>query len=235
MQGYCFIGDLLGFAKIVENSSAEELPKRVQEWVDLVKKAISKYEVNHIQMISDTVFAATESSTNDFRKLVDFARYLLSNGINQSLPIRGAITYGSYEWGQLTYGKSVIRAHDLEIKQNWIGVTCDNNLPHIDELWGLDSLICYPVPMKDGSVELYPVVAWDVPQFSNIVRALTGGGLTKKGEKLSWDWAEKVNNTVQFSMYRSFLAKHAKSGKKFYGFLPLQVFSEPYVMPEDSE
>jgi len=235
MEGYFFICDLLGFSNVVENSSEDELSKRIQAWVSLVEMAASDCHVTRHQLISDTLFAAADSGAGELRKFVEFARYLLSHGISQSLPVRGAITYGRYEWGELTYGKAVIRAHELETMQNWIGVTCDNLLPNIGDLWGTDSVICYPPPMKGSPVKIYPVVVWNVPKISDLVNLLTWGGLTKKGDLLSWDWADKVNNTALLGMYRDWLAAQGRSGKEFYGFSPMQVLSEKGVIPDVSE
>jgi hypothetical protein len=226
MEGYFFICDLLGFSNIVENSSEDELSKRIQAWVSLVETAASDCHVTRHQLISDTVFAAADSRAEELRRLADFGRHLLSIGIGQSLPIRGAITYGRYEWGKLTYGKAVIRAHELEMSQNWIGVACDNLLPHIDDVWGLDSIICYPAPMKGTHIRTYPVIAWEVPEFRLLANYLTHGGLSKEGEELTWDWADKVNNTLTFRMYRRWLAGVGKSSELFHGSLPLQVLSD---------
>ena len=202
----------------------------MQAWVSLIEQAASECHVTRPQLISDTVFAAAGSGVEELRRLVDFARYLLSHGTGQSMPIRGAITYGPYEWGRLTYGKAVVRAHSLEMAQNWIGVTCDNNLPHVDELWGPNSLICFPAPMKGAQIRLHPVVTWDIPRFSDLTGILTRGGLTKKGEVLTWEWADKLNNTVLLDMYRKWLTAKKMSAKDFYGLGPLQVFSEGHVI-----
>lgn len=118
MEGYFFIADLLGFRRIVQNSTEETLPQRVMAWVDLIETTAGKCGIKQIQLISDTVFAATESSADGLQRLVSLAHGLLSDGLKQSLPVRGAITHGSYEWGRLTYGKAVIRAHGLEMAQD---------------------------------------------------------------------------------------------------------------------
>jgi len=52
---------------------------------------------------------------------------------------------------------------------------------------------------------------------------------------LSWDWADKVNNTALLGMYRDWLAAQGRSGKEFYGFSPMQVLSEKGVIPDVSE
>jgi hypothetical protein len=233
IEGYFLVCDLLGFSKIVQNSSEQELSERIQAWVNLVEQAASDCHVTSTQLISDTVFAAAGPGGKELRSLVDFARRLLSCGILQSLPIRGAITYGTYEWGRLTYGKAVVRAHSLEMGQNWIGVTCDNNLPDVSQLWGPDSLICFPAPMRSALIMLYPVVTWDIPSSSKLSGLLTWGGLSKKGDGLTWDWADKLNNTVLLDMYRKWLIAMKLSGDSFHGgFGPLNLFSERLVFPQ---
>lgn len=158
MIGYFFVADILGFGNIVRNSNEVDLVARINSWTTLVDSLAHQHDIDNIQLISDTVFAYTESSTAGLRKLVEFSRSLLNQGVQQSLPIRGAITHGYFDWGRLIYGIAVITAHELETSQNWIGVSCDNNLPHLEENWGFDSLIAYPTPLKAGSIKIYPVV-----------------------------------------------------------------------------
>lgn len=235
MEGYILVADLLGFSNIIENSSDEKLLLRISDWVQLINDVAAKSEITKHQLISDTVFAAVESNPESFGALVNFARQLLQEGIKRSFPIRGAISHGLFEWGKLIYGKAVIKAHKLEMSQNWIGITCDHQLPHLDGLWGINSVICYPPPMKSGLISVHPVISWDVPEFTSLVRYLTKGGLIKDGELIGWEWAEKVNNTVQFGMYRCFLQRQGISGHHFHGILPIQVLSQEGLTRESSE
>ena len=222
MNGFFLAVDLLGFGNIIRNSDDSQLSIRIDEWIDLVKKAAAHGAVSKISLISDTVFAATESSTEGLHGLIEMSRYLLSKGVRASLPVRGGITHGQYTWGEFTYGKAVIESHSLEMNQNWIGITCSNNLPYVDQFWGIDSLICYPPPMKKGLIGTSPVVAWDVPQFDDLTKYLCQKGLTAPNEFLQWPWAEKVSNTVQFGVYRRMVKKDQLDCKHFRGFLPIQ-------------
>lgn len=225
MDGYFLTADLLGFRNIVKNSSDDELSARVTKWISLVEASATDPSVRQIQLISDTVFAACESSAEGLSAIVSFARSLLQNGASASLPVRGAITHGSFEWGKLTYGKAVIKSHQLESNQDWIGIACDNAMPHLESMWHHDRLICYPPPLKTGSVMLSPVVAWDVPAFEELTAALTSNGLTSKGEHLSWPWAQKVRNTVEFGVYLKMVRESKIDPGKFVGLLPIQLIA----------
>lgn len=199
------------------------LAHRVDNWIRLVNQAANKSKLTRIQLISDAVFAATESSADGLRQMILFAQFMLSNGVSKSLPVRGAITHGSFEWGRLTYGQAVILCHELEAKQNWIGITCTNELPHLNSFWGINSLICYPSPLKSNRVRLFPVVAWDVPEYSQLVKLLTSNGLTAKDELLTWPWAEKVTHTAEFGIYRKILQESGADCSRFHGTLPIEV------------
>ena len=124
-RGYFLLLDLLGFSRIVSNLNPQELTQRMGgDWVNLIGRTAADLHVNDIQLLSDTLFAREHDSNDGLDRLLRFARALLEGGIQESLPIRGAITYGDVTWGPLIYGKPVIEAHGLEKSQNWIGISC---------------------------------------------------------------------------------------------------------------
>lgn len=219
MKRYFFMGDLLGFSNIIKNSNADEMEKRISKWIELVKSAKEFAKIDNIQLISDTLFASAGETKDDLNKLIFFSQYLLNNGIKQSLPIRGAICFDEYVWGNLTYGKAVIRAHELESKQNWIGIVCDY-IPDTD-FYG-ELLICYSPPIRGTVVKLYPVVNWDVPNTLDLFEFMCREGLTRPDELLNWDLLEKLNNTIQFSLYKHFLYKNNLRASEFVGLTPIQ-------------
>ncbi|NGZ07631.1 MAG: hypothetical protein G8237_14900 [Magnetococcales bacterium] len=200
--GYLLVADMMGFSKMVRNLSQEQLAVRVKEWVDLVCDAAKKFNIDDIKLISDTIFVFVEPGKNNFENLVCFSREILLGGIQNSFPIRGAIVYGEVAWGSVIYGQAVIDAHELEQSQNWIGIACAANIVGVDSLWSIDRLICYPVPKKQGAIQQYPVVSWDVPDLGVIMRLLMGGGLTKTGEVIDWRLGEILNNTIMFGLYQ---------------------------------
>jgi hypothetical protein len=224
LEGYFLMADILGFSKIIENTKDVELDSRIGSWVTLVEALAKEYDIHSLQLLSDTVFAGTNSTQTGLRSLIAFGRSLLQKGLDASFPVRGAISHGSYEFGRLTYGKVVIKCHKIENAQEWMGIGCDANLPHGEGEWGLDSLVCYPVPMKSGPIVLMPTVAWVVPDYKTLAGKLTGNGLTKKDDKLPWEWATKVKNTVEYGLYLRILACNNVKPSQFYGTLPIETF-----------
>ena len=222
MIGYFFVADVLGFSNIVRNSNDVDLVARIKKWTTLVDSLAEQHGIDNIQLISDTIFAHTDSSSDGLKKMIEFSRSLLNQGVSQSLPIRGAITHGEFEWGRLTYGKAVIDAHELETNQNWIGVSC-GSLPHLADHWGFDSIIAYPTPLKVGSIKIHPVVDWSVPLTKDLTKYLTDGDLTHNEEVIQWALGEKLNNTVQFSVYKSLIRQSKSRPDKFYGISSMEV------------
>ena len=223
MEGYFLVADILGFGAIVKNTNREELDKKIEEWINLVQDTANKHDIKQLQLISDTVFVSTDSSLEGLRKIALFSRDLLEEGVSCSLPVRGAIAHGEYCWGEcLTYGEAIIKAHDLEMKQNWIGVSCDNNMPHILTDFP-DFLVCYPTPKKGGPVVLHPVVLWDIPIFEKLIKYMMSGGLTRKGEVIDWSLGEKISNTITYRSYLNLVSMYNLNSSKFHGMQPMQI------------
>ena len=225
-SGYFFIGDLLGFSRMVENLAPRELATRVDEWVQLIQSSAEQAGITRFQMISDTVFASAEPTADGLNRLLMFSTMLLNRGVPQSLPVRGAISFGDFVWGALTYGKAVIEGHRLEQRQQWIGIACQAKLPHVAKMWSPARLVCYPAPLSTGKIMLQPVVVWEIPKFSVLTKALTGKGLTREGEQLEWEWAHKLSNTIQFRLYLALIRKGGVRGDVFHGMHPLEIVDE---------
>ena len=218
---YFLVADLLGFGRIVNNSSEQELDQRILAWTKLVDTTATAHGLGRLQLISDTLFVAANDTEHELLSLIAFSRELLSKGIAASFPVRGAIVRGSYVWGKLTYGRAVVAAHSLEQAQNWVGITCDFAIPEASLLWALDRLICYPAPMKRARMQLYPAVSWEIPETEKLMRLMTSGGLSKANEVLTWELGEKANNTILFRLYQDFLRHRGAPCSKFYGTLPV--------------
>jgi hypothetical protein len=221
--GYFLIADILGFGSIVANSPPEAVSGRVNEWISLAERTAEAAGITSVQLVSDTVFAAVDSTLDGLRRLTGYARRLLEEGIAQSLPVRGAVAHGPFEWGRLIFGPAVVTAHTLEAAQDWIGVACDNDLPHLGQAWGIGGLVCYPAPLRSGPIRNYPIVSWNVPQLRALAKHLCGGGLTSEGQILTWNWGRKVTNTAHFGIYLRLLAQANEYPETFHGFLPLEV------------
>ncbi len=220
-QGFVLVADLLGFGAMVSNLTRQgpgKLDDRITAWTKLVATAAEHAGVSQFRLMSDTVFAAVGNSRENFHRLVGFAQELLSVGIEQSFPIRGAIAGGSYVWGDLTYGEAVIRAHALEQRQNWVGVACDLDAsPHFEKAWNPERVVAYLVPMKSGTMQIIPAVAWQVPKTHDLLSLMVQGGLLRHGEQLTWPVGEKLNNTALFGLYLEQLRIRKLSGEHFLG------------------
>jgi hypothetical protein len=221
-EGYFFVADLLGFGKIIKNLSDDQSSARVEEWVALVSGAMKAESITRFQLISDTVFAANPGTVEGLRQLVRVSRRLLTDGVAASLPVRGAITFGSYTWGSdLIYGKAVVDAHSLEMSQNWVGIS-GGGLPHAQSCYGFGELLLYLPPMKRGPVTVHPVVDWTIPNSDQLAILLTQGGLATGNEIVTWELGEKLTNTSVFALYKKAIKDKGLSPAIFHGALPVR-------------
>lgn len=224
--GYLLIADILGFSNIVKNVPNEKLDERMNDWTSLIKNLGNEHGFTDYQLLSDTLFLSVDGSDNEtFEKLIYYCQDLLSRGLKKSLPIKGALTYGDYEWGDFIYGKAIIDGHEIESNQNWIGITLKNDIPNTKSHWSPNKIICYPPPMKGGKIQLYPVIAWTIPDYNTFIKQAVGGGLTKEGDLLNWSWAEKMRNTIEFKIYLDILKKDNHTGEYFCYMMPMEVIS----------
>jgi hypothetical protein len=222
--GYLLIADILGFSNIIKNVSDSELNARIGDWTTLIKELGNRYNFTDYQLLSDTLFLSVASSDNEtFKRLIHYCQELLSEGLEKFIPIKGALTFGNYEWSEFIYGKAIIDGHEIESSQNWIGITLQHGIPNTENHWSPDKIICYPPPMKGGKMELFPVIAWAVPNTETLIKQTVGKGLIKDGEVLNWNWGEKIRNTIEFKIYLDMLKKRQQTGQYFHGMMPIQV------------
>lgn len=227
MIGYFAVFDLLGFGAIIRNSSPTDRVARVESWLKLVEEAATRAAPSNYQLISDTVFMSADDSEDGLSSLIVAAQKLLNGGLKKSLPVRGAIVHGEFEWGlRLTFGQAVVDAHRLEQEQDWVGVTCAADLPLADRFWSYDKLVVYPAPLKSGPIRLHPVVTWDVPRAQILARKLSSGGLMKAGDTFPWDLGSKLRNTSEFGVYLQLALRRKLPTNRFRPFLPFRVIEE---------
>ena len=217
---YCYVGDLLGFSNIISNLDPSDQSERVGQWTMLIENNARKHGITDYQMISDTVFAGAENSPEGLENIINFAKGMLEEGIIEKLSVRGGISFGEVTWApKVSFGKAIVNAYNLANNQNWIGTACEPILSsHIDskreELWDLDRIIMYDVPMKTGIVRCIPAISWNLPPTAKshctladrlFVQTL-GKGLSKKnGENVKWSNKTKIQNTLIFLIYLKIL------------------------------
>jgi len=127
---------------------------------------------------------------------------MLNLGIKRSLPMRGAISFGEVTWDkEITFGKAIVNAYNLENDQDWIGTCCEHDLPRIDELWDFHRVFVYPAPMKSEKKLMFrPVISWNVPEY----RELRDKTAKKEGlaiGDMDWKYAYRIQHTMMFSLY----------------------------------
>ena len=216
MAKYFLFADVLGFTNFVDNLSHDSLDERLSEWIRVINLIHKGTEVSRFDTVSDSILAATDDTNDGLSRLIVFARLLLEQGIQHSFPIRGAITRGDVTWGDSIYGKSVIEAIELEKSQDWIGISCQPDLS-IDYSW--DFTCVYPVPKKQGMIQLSPVVTWEIPQPEELFRLCFGREEWQQKKPIGWDSYSKFRNTVAFSSYIKSAKNRGSDPSKFDGSL----------------
>jgi len=222
MNGYFLMADILGFSHIVTND-AIDVHERIAQWTALVDECAAEHDIAQVQLISDTLFAACPSAPREFLNLVRFSRDLLDKGIHRSLPVRGAIGHGDYTWGRLTYGDTVIRCHQAEQNQTWMGIACLPDVPVPDEARDLGLVTLYPPPCRSGPIVLTYVVLWDPPGLQDLIKLVSDGGLAQQGKPLPQEWLTKVHSTLMFKYYQKVKRDLGAPEWRFFGLTPLQL------------
>jgi hypothetical protein len=232
MANYCLVADMLGFQNIILNSSSPDREKRVNDWIELIQTEAESVGARH-QLISDTVFVVTESDADGLRRVLTLAQRLLERGLDQSFPLRGAVTHGDVTWSpQLVFGPAIVEAYRLETDQDWMGVTCSPSIPHKSSCD--DLLVTYPVPMKSGPVQLRPALRWSVPRSYEISAKTVRGGLTSTGDLMQHSWSRKMINTALFGAYVRLVRLCGTNPKFFVGFNALQLVEAMLTEAEEA-
>jgi hypothetical protein len=224
LKGYFLVVDILGFGQMVNNLSPSDLDEKMNTWIDIVKGTCESLEIENYQLISDTLFIGVGNENSDLSQLAMASRELLNSCVCKSIPIRGAISSGDYIWSkELVYGKAVIDAHELEMNQDWVGISCivGTRIPDTCE-----NLICYSIPFKKGPSRVLAAVVWDVPYYEDLISYLSSGGLTNSDHVLTADWFARIEKTILFSMYIKLSNKLGFPRDYFGGFSPLHSISK---------
>lgn len=183
--------DILGFSDLVKANSMENLKAITNSFWDGFNRAIDEsrtideggsvpWKISlkdlEFRLISDSIFIwAKHDSFNNFRNLLEATSSLLSYGLKNGFPLRGAINYGelitsSFPNGPFfnnenVYGKSLVDAVQIEKNQDWSGcLVTPEAWKRVCESWALPNnddpnsffyffphLVWYQVPLKKGS------------------------------------------------------------------------------------
>jgi hypothetical protein len=218
--------DILGFKNKINEQSANDLGKNYKR---AIRYALEKYQVNlnsskepsfftNISkgdeycisyIFSDSIILASFDDTEiNTCKLLIFTYRLMRTMIVQGFLVRGGISYGDMYIDledSIFVGTALTQAYELEMKQEWIGVTIHENVvnafPNIfngSYKYGnylKNILVKYQVPMKYGEIRNLYTINW---RWNLIVEKGTKSLFGKTN-----DWASKVkiDNTLNYTKY----------------------------------
>jgi len=227
VTSYVLVADVLGFQQIMRNVPSETRAERLADWLWLCEKP-TEFGLKR-QVVSDTLFVTADHSVEGLTLLSDLSKYLLEQGINRSLPLRGAIAEGDCDWvSDALWGPAVISAYACGQAFDWIGIVCDESVTTIPEQLFAEALVDYMPPARSEAVRIRPCVRWAVPHASDLVALTTRGFLVQPGESLRWPWLRKVKATAEFRVYLDLLDAAELSGAGFKG-QPGGHLIEPYL------
>lgn len=167
---------------------------------------------------SDTVIAFSKgNSNNDALAMVLLTTELFTNSLHYCIPLRGGIAHGGFSFNLLQNifsGPALVDAYELGESSQWLGITLDQYtadvislLPVGKSIRGIDSIVSWNVPCKDGTFRRRNVVNWPethrntyTGQAPLIVQLFYEPFASLFGpyEDLHPDVAAKYANTVEF-------------------------------------
>jgi hypothetical protein len=124
--GYIALLDVLGFSELIARESRNE---ELQHYFDAFEGATQK-GVDSVEYVlfSDTIVISTPSHSDDaLLELLRACSYAMHYLLRAGLPVRGAISHGTYlrsqtPRGVLIAGSAFIEAYRFEKAQNWVGI-----------------------------------------------------------------------------------------------------------------
>ncbi|WP_293887852.1 MULTISPECIES: hypothetical protein [unclassified Sphingobacterium] len=221
--------DILGFKNLVEKNSHEDLIKIYNDALcDTVNKireigiehhnydktAVESLESISQFIISDSIILIqNEFNHRGLFFLILQSRVLLRMGINEGIPLRGAISLGEISvlenLGTTIVGRGLTNAYQMESIQNWSGAIIDpncfkihpNDISFINILTKSDKplLIEYDVPLKAFYEDNFFAINW--VDKSDSIDDIRNAFYSHKKEIESPKQEEIINNTLQFAKY----------------------------------
>lgn len=202
--------DILGFKNIVFNNTEQRLQEIIVSFFAGFNNAIDnsrtitftnttdkttgtwKISLNELnfRLLSDSILIWAENENfNTFRNLLGATSQLITYGLQNGFPLRGAMTYGeiivqkqndtknNFFSNESIYGKALVETYSLEGKMNWSGcIITSNAWKKIHEIWNstltndpnpnayfsrYPYLVWYPIPFKD-SPQAGIAINWNV-------------------------------------------------------------------------
>ncbi len=218
--------DVLGFKQKIESKSATDLGKTYKR---VIRNALEKHSINAdfsneesffpkmstndeyciSYVFSDSIILTSYDNTEENSlKLLVFTYRLMRTMMAQGFLVRGGISFGDMYIDiedSIFVGTALTKAYELEMNQEWAGITIDesfvNAFPNIfnGSLKYAEYLNClfvkYPVPMKRGAIKELYTINW---RWNLVVQKGTKSLL---GEANDWAAKVKIDNTLAYAKY----------------------------------
>lgn len=214
--------DILGFKEKVLQTPLDVLSKDYEKLIKLSEAINKPFEHNSPSafpnhpnsetwceryIFSDTIILLSKGEDiSSCLKLLVYTWRLAQCLLAQKIPFRGAIAYDELYVNlsqNIVLGKALIKAHELEQAQQWVGIAIDSSLEEAyPEFFSMcknpDHLFStlfmqYHVPFKDGSTKLLHTINW---RFNLIVEK---GTRSLFAEDTNGSVVEKIKNALKYA------------------------------------
>jgi hypothetical protein len=123
-DGFVALLDVLGFRAIIAGDRENRV---VLKYLQTIQAALAESTVETIVFSDSIVLTKSGSSPDDLHALVVACSGLMGALLSKDIPIRGAISHGSFVRSQVKSsaflaGSPVVEAYDYEQRQDWAGV-----------------------------------------------------------------------------------------------------------------
>lgn len=160
--------DIMGFKNLMASTPHAQMQKKLELFSNKVviqsKPLIGDSSKIQISRFSDSILCVTKDSTEaTFKNLVLAAIRLMWIGIDEGLPLRGAIACGKMtydESNQLYFGKALIDAYQLEEELEFYGVAIHHSAEAIARKQAKLPIVETLIPLKSGLVPHHHI-AWN--------------------------------------------------------------------------
>ncbi|QJD87608.1 hypothetical protein [Cohnella herbarum] len=222
--------DILGFRDMVNSNSHNDLEKIIESVIERnvlraeknVNKTLRDLKYDDVQIsfltLSDSIIIWTgDKNALSFVGFIMIVNILSAALMYDGVPIRGGISCGpisiKQDKRQYLYGKGIVKAYNIEKKQDWSGVVIDPEVLKLDELYNSkeiellrshNHIVDYKVPNKSGEMCEQPCLNWPTGlQLLSKMNRLEKIDIRSKFEmhkKSINDWGveNKILNTIRF-------------------------------------
>lgn len=244
MDTYIAYFDILGFKEFIENNEKEYVDRNFQHIFRESQTAISgenyiqydpgtiipdlsKSEINCMHFSDSIIFWTSDSSPENFKKIVDVCYTFYWRCMQTSFPVRGCLVFGDVEfkpfqikgaggatfYNSSLYGKGLVNAYLKAESQDWAGCFIDKSAIEtveegvITELIYSNKVVYYPVPLKNGTRVYEHTIRIIGSKLNNVAFRNLAKGIERifthhmNGKPLTESVLKKQNNTIEFLKY----------------------------------